>query len=316
MPEALISSSFSSSLKPSHVASYVVICLIWGSTWLPIRVTVKDIPPFEACAIRFLLAGIVLLSVAAGQKRKWPQGADQWNAILRLSVTMMAIPFGLVFWAEQHVFSSMAAILNSASPLVISLFTPIFLHQKVPRRAVLAMVVAYGGIVALLYTAPSASRQGLLGYGALLAAMTLTAWSVVYAKQRLHHVDPIVSTGLQLFFGSIALGWATWALESHRHANWTRSSLVALAFLTVVGSLVAFVLYYWLLKHMQPYQIGTASLVIPVIAVLEGWLRGETVRWMMMLIIVVILVSVATVLSAEARAGDEIEVLALRDAAE
>jgi drug/metabolite transporter (DMT)-like permease len=303
-------------LKPSHIAGYVVICLIWGSTWLAIRVTVHDIPPFAASGIRFLLAGIVLLSLARGQRRQWPQGEDQWKAILVLSLTMMAIPFGLVFWAEQYVFSSMAAILYSASPLVISLFTSIFMHQKVPRRAVLAMVVAFGGIVALLYTEPSTSRRALLGYGALLLGMTLSAWSAVYAKERLHHVDPVISTGLQLFLGSIALGWATWALESHRHAAWTRSAVIALAFLTVVGSCVAFVVYYWLLKHMQPYQLGTANLVIPVIAVLEGWLRGEAMRWMMMLVIVLILVSVATALRAEASAGSEIEVLGLRDAAE
>jgi drug/metabolite transporter (DMT)-like permease len=233
-----------------------------------------------------------------------------------LSLTMMAIPFGLVFWAEQHVVSSMAAILYAALPLVVSMFTSIFMNQKVPRRAVLAMVVAFGGLVALLYSEPSTSRLALLSYGALLTAMTLAAWSVVYAKQRLRHVNPVVSTGLQLFFGSIALGWATWALESHRHAVWTRPAFAALAFLTVVGSCIAFVVYYWLLKHMQPYQIGTANLVIPVIAVFEGWLRGEAVRWMMMLVVVIILASVAAALRAEEHAGSEIEVLALRDAAE
>lgn len=300
-----------STLRPSHIAAYVVICLIWGSTWMAISVTVRDIPPFEAASIRFVLAAAALLGVAAWQKRKWPQGPRQWKAILVLSVTMMAVPFGLLFWAEQYVASSMAAILYSATPLTISLFTPIFLHKSVPRRAVLAMVVAFGGIVTLLYTEPTLTRQTLLGYSAILVGMVITAGSTVFAKKELHDIDSVVATGLQLLLGSVWLGAGTLLFESQRHADWTRSAVFAMTFLIVVGSCVAFVIYYWLLKHMQPYQIGTASLVIPVVALLEGWKFGEPVRWMMMAMIVVILGSVGTALGAEARAGREIEALEL-----
>lgn len=304
-------------LKPSQVVGYLTLCLTWGSTWLAIRVVVHDIPPFEAAAIRFVLAAIVLLSLAALQKRKWLEGRDQWKAILVLSFTMMGIPFGLVFWAEQYVSSSMTAILYSAAPLTISLFTPIFMHQEVPRRGVLAMVVAFGGIVYLFYEGLGASGRALLGGAAVLTAMTMSSWSVVYAKQRLHNVDPVVATGLQLLFASIALGWGSWALESRLHAEWTRSALYALAFLTFVGSCVAFVVYYWLLKHMQPYQLSTTSLVVPVIAVLEGsLLYREPVTWTMGVVILIVLASVGITLRAEGHDGREIETLVLREKSE
>jgi drug/metabolite transporter (DMT)-like permease len=296
---------------------YLALCLIWGSTWLAIRFVVRDVPPLEAAGIRFAIASIILLGLAWLQKREWPRGEGEWRATLVLSLTMMAIPFGLVFWAEQYVTSSMTAILFSASPLTISLFTPIFLHRKVPRRAVFAMVIAFAGIVDLFYTGLSTSARSLLGGAAVLAAMTIGAWSTVYAKRRLQNLNTVVSTGLQLFFGSIALGWASWALESRVHATWTGPAVAALAFLTVVGSCVAFVVYYWLLKHMQPYQLATASLVVPLIAVLEGSLIGhEPVYWRMASVIVIVLVSVGATLRAEALAGHEIEVLALRDKAE
>ena len=299
---------------PSQVAGYLSLCLTWGSTWLAIRVVVHDIPPLEAAAIRFILAAIVLLGLAAVQRRQWLEGKDQWNAILVLSFTMMGIPFGLVFWAEQYVASSMTAILYSAAPLTISLFTPIFMHQKVPRRAVLAMVAALGGIIYLLYEGFNTSGRALLGEAAVLAAMIMAAWSAVYAKQRLHDVDPVVATGLQLLFASILLGWGSWAMESRLHAEWTRPAVYALAFLTFVGSCVAFVVYYWLLKHMQPYQLSTTNLVVPVIAVLEGsLLYHERVTFSMGLVILIVLASVATTLRAEAHAGDEIETLMLRE---
>ena len=303
-----------SSLNPSHVLGYVALCLIWGSTWLAIRFLVHDVPPLEAAGIRFAMASIILLSLAWLRNRAWPRGEGEWRATLVLSLTMMAIPFGLVFWAEQYVTSSMTAILYSASPLTISLFTPIFMRRKVPRRAVLAMVIAFGGILILLYSGLSASGRSLLGGAAVLTAMTVSAWSTVYAKQRLHNLDTTVSTGLQLFFASIALGWSSWALESRLHATWTRPAIVALAFLTLVGSCVPFVVYYWLLKRMQPYQLATTSLVVPVIAVLEGSLIArEPVPWMMVVVILIVLVAVGSVLRAEALAGPEIQILMLRD---
>src|SRR5713226_7200182 len=107
----------------------------------------------------------------------------------------------------------------------------------------------------------------------------------------------VVSTGLQLLFGAIALLWGTWALESRRHAVWTKSAVFYLTFLVVFGSCAAFVIYYWLLKRMQPYQLSSISLIVPVIALLEGALVAhEAVRPMTLLAIMVVLCSVATVL--------------------
>jgi len=293
---------------------YLTLCMIWGSTWLAIRVVVRYVPPLEAAGSRFLAAGILLLGLAQLQKRTWPRGERQWNAILVLSLTMMAIPFGLVFWAEQHVKSSMTAILYSASPLVVSLLTPIFLHRKVPRSAVFAMVVAFGGIASLFYRGLSDTRSTLLGGAGILVAMLISAFSTVYAKIRLHDIDPVIATGLQLLFGSIPLLWGTWALEAHRQAVWNAPALASLAFLTVFGSCVAFVVYYWLLKTMQPYQLTSTGLVVPVVAVLEGALfQGESVTWMVVVVVVVVLVCVGSALRAEAFEEREVDILMLRD---
>ena len=126
--------------------------------------------------------------------------------------------------------------------------------------------------------------------------MLLSSWSVVYAKQRLHHVDAVVSTGLQLSLGSVGLLWGTWALEAHQHAVWTSTAVFALAYLTIFGSAAAFVIYYWLLKKLQPYQLSSISLIIPLVALIAGLLDGEPVSWMMVIAIVAVLGSVRSVL--------------------
>lgn len=300
------------SFPRSQLLGYIALCLIWGSTWLAVRVVVQDAPPLEAAAVRFLAAGLLLLGAAVAQKRRWPRGERPWRAILVLSVSIMAIPYALVFWAEQHVTSSMAAVLYSALPLVVALLTPIMLGHKVPRRAVFALVIAFGGLL-VLFRDLSVSRESLLGGAALLGSMMLAGWSLVYAKNRVQEVDPVVSTGLQLLFGGVVLLWGTWALEAHRRAHWTGTSLMALVFLTVAGSCAAFVIYYWLLKRMQPYQLSTINLIVPVIAVLEGALfRREAVSLTMLLAMAVVLISVGSVLRAEAAAERQVDILMLR----
>jgi drug/metabolite transporter (DMT)-like permease len=300
-----------------HLLAYLSLCLIWGSTWLAIRVVVHDVPPFEAAALRFVAAGALLLGAALLQKRRWPRGRDQWTAVFVLSLTMMTLPYGLLFWAEQHVMSSMTAVLYSAMPLAVSLFTPAMMHRKVPRTAVFGMVIAFAALLSLFYRGElGGSPRSIVGGVLVLVSMALSSWSVVYAKLRLRDVDSVVATGLQLFFGSVALLWATWALEAHRHASWTKPALAAMAFLTIFGSAAAFVIYYWLLKKLQPYQISTISLITPLIALAEGWLYGEPVRLMMVIAVVVVLGSVRWVLRAEAEASAEDNILILRDGAQ
>jgi drug/metabolite transporter (DMT)-like permease len=292
---------------------YGSLCLIWGSTWLAIRVLVRDVPALEGAAIRFLAGGLLLLAMALLQRRPWPRDGRAWNAIAVLSLTIMAVPYGLLFWAEQYVTSSMTAVLFSAMPLVVALFTPLLTGHKVPRNAVFALLVAFGGLLALLYTSLSTSRPALLGGAAIVVAMALSGWSVVYAKTRLHEVDSVVSTAMQLLLGSVALGWGVWVFEAHRHARWTPPAVGALTFLTVFGSCIAFVVYYWLLKQMQPYQLSTTSLIVPLIAVLEGSLLGrEPIPLLMLVVMAVVLISVGTVLRAEATNLRQDDLLMLR----
>jgi len=301
-----------------QILGYLALCFIWGSTWMAIRVVVRDVPPLQAAAIRFLAAAALLLSVVFLQKRSWPKGKREWNAILVLSVTIMAVPYGLLFWAEQYVASSMTAVFYSAMPMVVALLTLLMTQRKVPRSAVYAMAVAFGGLLVLFYSGFSAGGRGILGSAAIVCAMVLSSWSSVYAKKRLHDVDTVVATGLQLLFGSIILFWGTWALESRRHAVWTEAALLAMVFLTLFGSAAAFVIYYWLLKKLHPYQLSTISLVVSIIAVQEGsLLLHEPVPLMMLIAIAVVLGSVGAVLRAEKNAepeGDDI--LMLRNSAE
>jgi drug/metabolite transporter (DMT)-like permease len=299
----------------SQLLGYIALCLIWGTAWLAIGELVHDVPPLEAAALRFVVAGVLLLSLALAQKRKWPSSQGSWRATIVLSLTIMAVPYGLLFWAEQYVTPSITAILFSAMPLAVALLTPAVLGQKIPRSAVFALVVAFGGFLYLFFqTGLTATSSTLRGGLAVLGAMVLTSWSLVYAKSRLQDLDPVVSTGLQLLFGSVALSWGTWALEARRHAHWTKTSLGAFAFLTVFASCSAFVIYYWLLKRIHPYQLSTSSIIVPIVAVVEEALfRHESIPLSMLIAMAVVLVSVGSVLRNEAATEErQADILMLR----
>lgn len=284
-----------------HIFGYISLCLIWGSTWMAVHVLIQDVPPFEAAFFRFLLASILLWAWVLFRKPVWPSQGRQWNALLALGFTMIGLPYALQFWAQQHVSSSFCAVLYSAVPLVVALLTPLMMQHTIPRQGVLAMLVGFGGLLALLYTDVQFGSRAFWGGIAVLASMLSSAWSAVYAKQRLQGVDPIIATAMQLLVGAVGLLWATWALEPHRHAAWTKSAILALLFLSAFGSATAFAIYYWLLQHLQPYQVSTINMVIPVVAVIEGALVfREPVSLMMIVAMVLVLASVGVVLRAEA----------------
>src|SRR5271167_1004271 len=110
------SSAHSAKFTAKHWAVYMLLCAIWGSTWLAISVAVRYLPPFGSAALRFIVAAVILADFSLVARVPWPRTSAKWKPVLVLSVTIMAIPYGLIFWAEQHVTRSMTAVLNSNIP--------------------------------------------------------------------------------------------------------------------------------------------------------------------------------------------------------
>jgi drug/metabolite transporter (DMT)-like permease len=217
-----------------------------------------------------------------------------------LGFTMIGVPYGLLFWAEYRISSSMTAVLFSACPLFVALFTPLMTRSRVPRRAVFSMLIALGGIAVLFYSGLVASSYLLLGGAAVVAAMILSAWSAVYAKREIDKVNPLVGTAVQFCVGAGVLFAGSAIMERGRASDWNSTSLLALLFLAVLGSVVAFTVYYWLLSHLEAYQLSTTNLVVPIVAMVEGaLLLREPVPLLMVGAAFLVLVAVAGVLRAE-----------------
>jgi len=287
-------------LTRKHYLAYGLICLIWGSTWGAIRLLVRDVPPLRAAAIRFFLAAIILLIVAIARARGLRLRLREWLALFVLGITMMGLPYGLLFWAEFRISSSMTAVLFSTCPLFVALFTPLMTRASVPRRAVFAMLVGLGGMATLFYTELSLSKYLLLGGIAVIGAVISSSWASVFAKREIGEVNPLLGTAVQFCVGAVVLCIVSLVTETGRSSDWNSTSILALAFLTVFGSVITFSLYYWLLGRMQAYQLSTINLVVPIVAMAEGaLLLRERLPLLMVAACVLVLVSVAIVLRAE-----------------
>jgi drug/metabolite transporter (DMT)-like permease len=280
---------------------YATLCLIWGTTWMAIRVLVHDVPPVRAAGIRLLIGAVALLGLAIVRRLPWPSDRRQWAFVSLLSFTMMGIPFGLVFWAEQFVTSSMTAVFYATTPLFVALLTPPVLKKSVPRGAVFAMLLALGAIAYLFNFSLRADARSTLGGTMILLAVFSSAISAVIAKRELKAVDPVVSTGMQLLIGGAGLYALALIMEGGQPVDWNARSTLALLFLALVGSAVGFTVWYALVKHLPPYKLSTTNLVVPFIAIAEGALiLRELITIQMFITAVIVAGAVAVVLKSEA----------------
>jgi drug/metabolite transporter (DMT)-like permease len=173
-------------------------------------------------------------------------------------------------------------------------------RTRVPRRAVFSLLIALGGIAALFYTGLSASAYMLMGGAAVIVSVLFSSWSAVYAKREISNVNPLLSTTIQFAVSAVLLFLGSLLVERDRPSDWNLSSVLALLFLSVFGSIIAFSLYYWLLTQLEAYQVSTSNLIVPIVAIAEGaLLLRERVPLLMIGAAVLVLVAVAAVLRAE-----------------
>ena len=285
--------------------AFAASCLIWGSTWLAVRVLVIRVPPFQVAAARFFLAAVLLLAISRLRQLAPPRTAGEWKRTVILGITMMAVPYLCVFWAEQYVSSSMTAVLFSSFPLAATLMTHLMTEHRVPGRAVLAMVVGLAGIAWLFRVELSATRQTAIGGALVLAAVVSGAWASVYAQREKLGLHPISSTGWQVAVAFLATGAMSLIFEDHSLAGWTPALFALTVLLAIIGSALVFVLYYWMLEHLRAYKLGALDLITPFIAIIEGaWILDETIPPGMIVVAMTVATMVGFLLQADRSAAE------------
>jgi len=262
---------------------WLILCGIWGSTWLFIKLGLADLPPLTFAGIRFLLASLILSGLILARGVRWPRARRDWSLIAIVGLLQFTLNYGLVFWGEQYIPSGLAAVLQSTFPafgLVIAhLYLP---YERLTTKKVIGVLMGVVG-VAIIFSdqLTIAGHLELLGSVALVASAFFGAYSNVLVKAYAREIDPQVLAAGQMIFGFpplLIIGIATEGNPFRFH--WTMTAVISLAYLIVVGSVIAFALYYWLVRHMEVTKTMLIALVTPVVAVLLGMIvLHEKLNW-------------------------------------
>jgi len=288
----------------------LILYVVWGSTYLGIAIAVDTIPPFLMAAVRFLIAGLVLLSwsVAREGRRFQRPSLREWRDSTIVGALLLGGGMGMVAFGEQTVPSGITALIIALMPVWVAVLGRVFLRENLPRMAVGGIILGFVGVAILI--GPSAFG----GAGALeplaLAAILFSpiAWSSgsLFSSHRATLPrQPLVATGAQMVTGGLVLvgmSLASGELIGFRIEAVSSDSVIATVYLTVIGSLLAFTAYGWLLRVAPLPLIATYAYVNPVVAVILGALvLSEPIELRTLVAGAVIIVSVAIIVTARGR---------------
>jgi drug/metabolite transporter (DMT)-like permease len=287
--------------------AFAIIYFVWGSTFLAIRIGVREVPPFLLAAIRFLVAGMVLYVWMILQGERSPS-VQQWRSAFLLAVLIFVLDYGLLFWAEQRVPSGVAAVVLATIPVFMALSEIMLLRtQKLTFRLALALLVGIGGVAVLMIRSLTLGDAPVDRAGAAALIIAAVSWAVAAALTRKLPLpsSKVMNSGAQMLAGGVLLALTSATLgEFHGFHPWTvsRAAWLSLLYLIVAGSIVAFTAYVWLIHHESPTKVGTYAYVNPVVAVLLGYFfAGEPLGLRTVLGTLLVLISVLVITTTEAK---------------
>ena len=262
---------------------WLILCGIWGSTWLFIKIGLADLPPFTFAGIRFVLASIILISLVLARRARWPRTRREWSLIAIVGILQFTLNYGLVFWGEQHISSGLAAVLQSTFPVFGLVIAHLYLPQeRMTGSRVVGVLLGVLGVAVIFSDQLSiAGHMALLGSVALVLSALFGSYGNVLVKAYGGQIDPQILAAGQMVFGFVPLLAIGIPLEGNPlRFHWTTKAVFCLLYLVVVGSVVAFALYYWLVRKMDVTNTMLIALVTPVVAVILGMVvLHEKLNW-------------------------------------
>jgi drug/metabolite transporter (DMT)-like permease len=295
--------------RSALLGAFITIYLVWGSTYLGIRVAVETLPPFLMAGARFLIAGGMLAGWLA-VTRGFRASARQWRDNAIIGTFLLLGGNGLVAWAEQYIPSGLTALIIGSQPLMMVVTEWAWRGGHRPTVLTgIGLLLGFAGVTWLAAPWESAAGGGLNvgGVIAILAGGIFWAFGSIYGRHVREPAEPLTAAAMQMLCGSVALtvtallhgdftGFSPAAVSTH--------SWLAFGYLIVAGSLVGFSTFVWLMKHSTPARVSTYAYVNPLVAVFLGWLiLGEPVTARTLAAAAVIVISVAVITSQRGRSA-------------
>jgi drug/metabolite transporter (DMT)-like permease len=255
-----------------HVALYILLCLIWGSTWLVIKVGYGGLGPFNVAALRFLLAGVMFMPIVPLLRARWPSGRAEWLLVTWVGLVLFAADYGLIYWGEQFLDSGLTSILFALLPLVTIAFAHVYVPgDRITARKLSGSVLAFGGIVALFGDRVRLDPEGLGPMLAIIGSTVCAAAAGVATKRHGAALHPAALNAPAMLIGAVALALISLTVGDGLQIPRDSSTWAAIGYLAIAGSVITFLGYFTLLKTWSVTSLSFISVFTPAIALILGF---------------------------------------------
>ena len=283
--------------------AFGIVYLVWGSTYLAIRIGVAQLPPALFAGVRFLAAGVLMLGYARLRGGSLPSSAIDWRNIAVTSLLMLVGANGIVTWGEQWIESNQAALLVATSALWLAgLGTLGPSGERLNGLTVVGLLMGFGGVAVLVSSGLHRQAAPALAYAGISLSPLLWAAGTIWSRRYPVAAAPIMTAALQTVIAGVVMTALGLFCGEAARWHWDTRSLLALVYLILFGSCVAYGAYFWLVHEVTPARLGTYAYVNPAVAVLLGWwVLGEHLNRTQVLGTIVILAGVVIVTFASRR---------------
>ncbi len=256
--------------------AFITVCVVWGTTYLAIRVALESVPVFLVAGLRWFSAGVILAGILVATGRKLP-GRALWGPLILLGFLMNVLGNGFVVWAEQFVASGLTAVVIATVPFwSVGIEALLPKGEKFSARAIAGLVIGFIGIVVLVWpdlTMGGSGGRAFVG-GVIGIQVACAAWAAGTSYTKRHRVgdDPFATSAVQMIFSGIMLLSMATAAGEWQQLTFTTRTFAAMAYLTIAGSLVTYTAYIYAIKHLPLSTVSIYAYVNPLIAVALGTL--------------------------------------------
>lgn len=258
------------------------LCLVWGATWLFIKIGLSESPPFYGAAIRFVIASAILGVIAYWRKTKWPRDGRLWGWIIFSAFMMYAGSYAVVYFVEQYINAALTAILFASFPFFVAVGAHFWLKgERLNVIKAIGLIVGFTGVV-VLFTGGAAAPTTRAWWAPILMLLSpiASAASNIIVKRHLTQEDPVVLNFAQMSIGVLFLLAMAGSSENFGDFKWNATSITAVLFLAVFGSAFAFVTLYHLLRTTTASRLSLIAFATPIVAAILDWLvLGDLPTW-------------------------------------
>lgn len=262
------------SLTTKIILVYILLCLIWGSTWMAIRASLESLTPFISGGSRFLLAALFILILMKLKGVSLQKDRESIRLYLLMGFLSFVIPFGLVYWAEQFVPSGLASVLFGVYPFFVAIFSYFRLPDEfIGKLKIIGMSLGFIGIVVIFSDSFSTNFSNLfLGMIAVALSGVIQAWIAVTLKKSGKHLNPLSMNFIPMLIAGFAGLTAGIFFEDISTIKIDEVAVISVLYLAFFGSVVTFTSFYWLMKKINVIMLSLIAFITPIVALVLGWI--------------------------------------------